>query len=89
MMRDDDLNLDNYPVRTEMTTTKKIPTTHVCSTDESRLKESPVNKTLLQICSTDDEESKGIIINECSTEDDESESEGIITDKCSTEEDKS
>ena len=38
MTRDDDLNLDNYPLRTDMTTTKKIPTTHVCYTDESRLK---------------------------------------------------
>ena len=73
MMRYDDLNLDVYPVRTETTSTKQIPTSHLCSTDESELKEFLVDKTLSHICSTDEEKSKGIIVDECYTEEDESE----------------
>ena len=87
MMRSDALNSHGYRVRMEMTATKQIPTSHICSTDESELKESPVNETLLQSCSTDKEESKGIIFDKCSTEDEKSESKGIIFNKCSTEED--
>ena len=45
MMRSDALILDNYPVKTEMTATKQIPTSYVCSTNESELKELPVEKT--------------------------------------------
>ena len=71
MMRADALNLRGYPVRTEMTATKQIPTRHVCSTDESELKEFPVNKTLLWSCSADEDKSKGIIVNKCSTEEGE------------------
>ena len=41
--------------------------------DESVLKYFLVDETLSQICSTDEEKSIGIIINECSTEEDESE----------------
>ena len=73
MMIADALNLHIYPVRTEMTAIKNIPISHVCSTDESELKEFLFNKTISQICSTDKEESKGTIVNECSTEEDESE----------------
>ena len=62
MMRADALNLHGYPVRMEMTVTKQIPTLHVCSTDESELKELPADKTLSQICYTDKDESKGIIV---------------------------
>ena len=72
MMRADDLNLHGYPVRTEMTATKHILTSHVFYIDESKLKEFPVKKTLLRSCSTDNEESKGVIVDECSTEEDES-----------------
>ena len=39
MMKSDALNLHVYPVRTEITSTNQIPTSHVCSTDESKLKE--------------------------------------------------
>ena len=35
---------------------KKIPTLRVWSTEESELKEFLVDKTLLQICSTDKDE---------------------------------
>ena len=56
MMRDDPLNSHIYPVRTEMTATKQIPTSEVCSTDESKLKEFPVDENLSQICSTDEDE---------------------------------
>ena len=56
-----------------MTPTKHIPISQVCSTDKSELKELLVNKNLSQICSTDKEKSKGIIFDECSTEEDESE----------------
>ena len=53
MMRDDNLNLNGYPLRTEITSMKQISTSHVCSTEESILKEFLVNKTLSQDCSTD------------------------------------
>ena len=62
MMRADTLNSHGYPVITEMTATKQIPTLHVFSKDESELKEFPVEKTLSQIFSTDKDESKGIIV---------------------------
>ena len=72
MMRADFLNLHVYPVRTEMTATKQIPTSHVCSTNESELKKFLVDENLSQICSIDKEETKGIIVNEYYTEEDES-----------------
>ena len=56
-----------------MTGTKQIPTSYVCSTDESKLKEFLVNETLSQICYTEKDKSKGIIVNECSTDKDKSE----------------
>ena len=67
MMRADVLNLHVYYVRMEMTATKQIPTPHVCSTEEIKLKEFLVDETLSQICSTDEDESKGIIVDKCST----------------------
>ena len=39
MMRYDTLNSHVYPVKIEMTARKQIPTSHVCSTDKSELKE--------------------------------------------------
>ena len=72
MIRSDAINSDNYPVRTEMTSTKQIPTSHVFSTDKRELKEYLVDKILSQIYSRDEDESKGIIVEECSTEEDES-----------------
>ena len=72
MMRAYALNLHGYPVRMEMTDTKQIPTLHVCSADESELKEFPVDETLSQICSTDEDESKGIIVDECYMKNNES-----------------
>ena len=62
MMRVNALNLENYPVTTEMTGMKQIPTSHVCSTDESKLKEFLVGENLSQIYYTDKDESKGIIV---------------------------
>ena len=38
MMIADEFNSHVYPVRTEMTDTKYIPTSNVCSTDKSELK---------------------------------------------------
>ena len=55
-MRADYLNLHGYHVRTKITTTKQILTLHVCSTEERKLKEFPVDETLSQICSTDKDE---------------------------------
>ena len=46
MMISDSLNLHVCPVRTEMTATKHILISQVCSTDESKLEELPVDKTL-------------------------------------------
>ena len=56
-----------------MNSKKHILTSHICSTVKSKLKEFLVDKKLLQIYSTDKEESKGIIVDKCSTEEDESE----------------
>ena len=72
-MRADSLNSENYPVRTKMTVMEQISTSHVCSTDKIELKEFLVDENLSQICSTDMDESKGIIVAECSTEEDETE----------------
>ena len=44
MMRADALNFYGYLVGTEMTVTKHIMTSHICSVDESELKEFPVDK---------------------------------------------
>ena len=71
-MRADARNSDNYPVRTELTGTKHIPVSHVCSKDKRELKYFPVDKTLSHICSMDKDESKSIIVDECSTKEDES-----------------
>ena len=38
MMRDDALYLENYPIRTEITATKLIQTSHVSITDNVKLK---------------------------------------------------
>ena len=70
MMRADDLNSEIYPVRTEITAMRQILISHVCSTDERKLKEFLVDKTLPQICSTDEDKWKGIIADECYTEED-------------------
>ena len=72
MMRADALNSHVYPIRTEMTVTKQIPTSHVCYKDESELKEFLVDKTLSQISSTYEDESKGISVDKFSTEEDKS-----------------
>ena len=70
MTRADVLNLHVYPVRTEMTATKHILTLHIFSMDKSELKEFLDDKTLSQICSTDKDRSRGIIVDKCSTEED-------------------
>ena len=72
MMRYDALNSHVYLVRTEMTGTKHIPISHVCSTDEIKPKEFLVERTLSQVYYTDKNESKGIIADEISTEESES-----------------
>ena len=68
MVRADTFNSHMYPLRTEMTAKKQILISHVCSTDESKLKEFLVVKTLSQIYSTDKDKSKVFISNEHSTE---------------------
>ena len=72
-MRAGALNLQVCPVRTEMTATNQILILHVFSTYDSELKEFLVDKTLSQTCSTDEDESKVIIVDKFSTEEDESE----------------
>ena len=69
MMRAHALNSHVYPVRTEITALSS----HVCSADESELKEFLVNETLLQICSADNDLSKGVLVNDFSTEEGKSE----------------
>ena len=56
-----------------MTGTKQIPTSHFYSKDKRELKEFLVEKTISQICYTDKDESKIIIVDEFSTKEDESE----------------
>ena len=68
MMRADALNLDNYPVMTEMTGAKQILILYVCSTDDSESKYYLEDENLSEVCSTDEVESEGIIVNESSTE---------------------
>ena len=58
MMRSDALNSHIYPIGTDMTATKQIQTSHVCSMDDSELKEFLVEKTLSLIYSMDRYESK-------------------------------
>ena len=58
MMRSDALNSHVYPVGMEVNGTQYIPNSHVYSMDESELKEFIVNKTLSQICSTEEDESE-------------------------------
>ena len=68
MMRADDLNLHAYPVRTKMTGTKQIPVLHVCSKFMIKSENFLMDRTLSQICSTDEEESESIIVDESSKE---------------------
>ena len=68
MLRAYSLHSQVYSVRIEMNVTKHIMISHVSSTDESKSKEFLVEKTLLQVCSMDKDESKGIIVDESSTE---------------------
>ena len=49
------------------------PSLHVCSTDKRELKEFLVDESLSQSCSTDKYKSKGIIVNDFSTEEEKSE----------------
>ena len=67
MMRTDAVNLQVYPVITEVTGTQQIPTSHIYFTDDTELKEFLVRKTLLHVYSTDEDKSKGIIVDEIST----------------------
>ena len=53
MMRSDTFNLHVDPIRTEMTGTQKIPTSHVCDLDESESKGIIAEKNLSQACFTD------------------------------------
>ena len=56
MMRSDYLNLHVYPVKTDMTGMQQIFAFHVCYTNERILEWFLVEKTLLQVCSTDEDE---------------------------------
>ena len=73
MMIADAHNLDNYLVKTKMTATKQIPILHVCCKYEINLKEFIFDKNLSQIYSTDEDESKLILVDKCSTNKHESE----------------
>ena len=51
-----------------MNATKQILNSHICPTDNNELKELPVDKTVLHICSTNEDESNVIALKKCSTE---------------------
>ena len=53
----DALNLHIDPLITEMIGTQQIPISHVCDLDESKPNELLADKNLLQVCSTDEDES--------------------------------
>ena len=55
-----------------MTGTKQIPILYVCYMGERKSKEFLIDKTLSQVCSTDEDKSKGIIVDESSMEESES-----------------
>ena len=46
MLRANDLNLENYPVRIEMTGAKNILISHVCYIEDTELKYFPAEKNL-------------------------------------------
>ena len=73
MMRSDAINLDNYPVRTEISVAKHILISQVCYTGDSKSREFQVDENLSQVCSSDKDESKSIINNESYREESESE----------------
>ena len=56
MMRAYALNVDSYPVIMETNGAKHIPILHVCFMDSSESKEFLVEKTLSQVCSTDEDQ---------------------------------
>ena len=68
MMISDALNSHVYPIRTEMTGTKHFPISHICSTYKSKSEEFLAEENLLQVCSTDEDESRSIIVDESSME---------------------
>ena len=61
-MRADALNSHVYPIRTGENGTQQISTSQGYSKDESELKEFLVDENLSHICSTDEDESKSIIV---------------------------
>ena len=69
MMRAGDLNLENAPVRTEMTDTHQIPIFYVCFTDESKSKDFLADDNLSQVYFMDEGKRESVIVNEISTED--------------------
>ena len=71
-MRDDSLNSDVNPVRTEMTCTQHIPISHVCDLDEIKSKDILAEKNLLQVCYTNKGKLERVITDESSTEEIES-----------------
>ena len=73
MMISDALDSHVYPIRTEMTGTKHFPISHIFSTYKSKSEEFLAEENLLQVCSTDEDESRIIIVNESSMEDKKSE----------------
>ena len=73
MMRADALDSHVYPVRTEMTGTKQIFILHVWSTNKRESKEFLLDEHLSQVCSTDEDESRGITVDESSAEESKSE----------------
>ena len=81
MMRADAFNSQVYPVRTEITGTQHIPTSHIYFTENTKLEEFIVGKTLLQVYSMDRNKSKGIIVDESSTEESELECVHINVNK--------
>ena len=64
-----------------MTGVKKIPISHVYSMEDSKSNEYLVGETLLQVCFTEKDKSKIIIVDESSTEASESECVHKIANK--------
>ena len=67
IMRTDFLNSDNDPIRNKIIGLQHILVPHFWSIDKSKSKEFLADENLSRVCSTDEGESKIIIVDESST----------------------
>ena len=81
MMRDDALNSEIDPLRTEMTGMKHIPISHVYSTDDRESKNFLADKNLSQVCYTEKGKSENVIADASYKEESKSKNVNKITNE--------